>query len=284
MELGQFIAIDVETANPRYHSICQIGMVKFEGGCEVAADSVLLDPQEEFGEWQTRVHGIRPDHVVGAPSFTERYDWLRMWTDSATVVSHSGFDRAALARACDRYGLPHLTCNWVDSIVLAKIAWPNLKGFRLGEVAQMLGISFRAHDALEDARTCGIIAQHVLSGGFVPALDKAVMRQKSRSLWPASVRREGDGDGALLGQTIVFTGELSIDRAKAADMAAEAGGTVIPNVTKKTTMLIVGERDLQPGWPTKSTKHRRAEELIGQGIDIRIVGEADFLALAAITN
>jgi DNA polymerase-3 subunit epsilon len=67
-------------------------------------------------------------------------------------------------------------------------------------------------------------------------------------------------------------------------MAAKAGGDVQPSVTKRTTMLVVGQRDLMPGWAAKSAKHLRAEALIEQGQDIRIVGEADFQALAAITE
>jgi DNA polymerase-3 subunit epsilon len=48
--------------------------------------------------------------------------------------------------------------------------------------------------------------------------------------------------------------------------------------------LVVGERDLVPGWDEKSGKHRKAEELIEKGAPIRIVGENDFLALAAIKD
>ncbi|HMO74092.1 MAG TPA: hypothetical protein PKD48_01980 [Sphingopyxis sp.] len=100
----------------------------------------------------------------------------------------------------------------------------------------------------------------------------------------ASIRRLGDGDGALAEETIVFTGELSISRSVAADMAAAAGANVDSGVTKRTTMLVVGERDIVPGWSAKSGKHVKAEALIAKGQSIRIVGEVDFLALAAITD
>ena len=47
-------------------------------------------------------------------------------------------------------------------------------------------------------------------------------------------------DGALFGETIVFTGTLGIPRQKAADMAAESGCGVVNSVSKKVTMLVVG--------------------------------------------
>ena len=277
----RFVAIDVETANPSYHSICQIGVVLFEGGQEVAAERIFVNPKEEFGKWQVRIHGIRAEHVADAMCFSDHYEWLKRWTYQETVVSHSHFDRAALARACDRYGLPHLGCDWIDSVGLAMDAWPDLDRFGLKDVAARLGIQFRHHDALEDARACGLIVHHALRGS---ALQKPVAPKAKAGPWPDHVRRTGDGDGALVGESIVFTGELSINRSVAADMAAEAGGDVQPNVTRRTTMLVVGQRDLLPGWDAKSGKHKKAEALIEQGCDIRIVGETDFMALAAITS
>lgn len=280
----RFVAIDVETANPRYHSICQIGVVLFEDGREVAAERVFVDPQEEFGDFQIRVHGIQPDHVIGSPCFRTHFPWLQTWTHESTVVSHSNFDRAAIGQACDRHSLPRLGCDWIDTVGVSMAAWPGLKSYKLRDLATKLQITYRAHDALEDARTCGLIFQHALANGAVAAPRVDGPTTRARGKWAAHVRRMGDGDGGLLGETIVFTGELSIPRDKAADMAAEAGANVIPNVTKKVTMLVVGERDLQPGWQAKSGKHRQTEALIGAGTDIRIVGEPDFLALAAIKD
>lgn len=44
--------------------------------------------------------------------------------------------------------------------------------------------------------------------------------------------------------------------------------------------MIVGDQDLTLlAGHTKSTKHRKAEELIAAGHPIRIIGEAEFLAL-----
>lgn len=280
----RFVAIDVEIANPRYHSICQIGVVRFEGGREVAAERVFVDPCEDFGEWQMRVHGISAAKVAGSPRFAEHHDWLRRWTEGHTVFSHTSFDRAAIGLACDHHRLPHPGCEWSDSMALAMQAWPGLASYKLGDLAKGLGLTYRAHDALEDARTCGWIVQHALNEGAAPRPSAAGSRTRARAGRAADVRRTGDGDGGLLGETILFTGELTIDRGDAADMAAEAGANVTSSPSKKVTMLVVGERDLQPGWQAKSGKHRRIEELIAQGHSIRIVGEPDFLALAAIKD
>lgn len=291
----RFVSIDVETANSRYHSICQIGVVLFEDGKEVASERIFVDPREDFGPWQIRVHGIQPHHVAGSLIFSDRIDWLNEWLGDQAVVSHSNFDRAALSQACQFHGLPIIRCDWIDSVHVAMAAWPDMgkHGYSLASVADALGISFRHHDALEDARVCGLIVQRAMmeTGLSIselltrPMVEKSFMRGKKLSTLgrPAS-KRTGDGDGALLGEMIVFTGSLNVSRELAADMAAEAGGDVQDNVTKKTTMVVVGQRESMPGWLVKSGKQIKAERLIESGVRIRIVGEQDFLALAAIKD
>ena len=94
----------------------------------------------------------------------------------------------------------------------------------------------------------------------------------------ANLRREGDGDGPLVGERVVFTGALQVARRDAADMAHAAGAAVEPNVTKKTTLLIVGDQDIDRlAGHKKSSKHRKAEDLIKAGLPLRILGEADFM-------
>jgi DNA polymerase-3 subunit epsilon len=97
--------------------------------------------------------------------------------------------------------------------------------------------------------------------------------------------RAGDGDGPLLGETITFTGALEIPRRVAADQAADAGADVAPGVTRRTTMLVVGDQDISKlNGGAKSSKHLKAEELIAQGHAIRIMGETDFMALSTSHN
>lgn len=96
--------------------------------------------------------------------------------------------------------------------------------------------------------------------------------------YPSKVARHGDGDGPLIQETVVFTGKLKLSREEAATLASTAGADVADSVTKKTTILVVGDQDLRlTRGQAKSSKHRRAEELIAQGISIRVMGESDFV-------
>ena len=60
-------------------------------------------------------------------------------------------------------------------------------------------------------------------------------------------------------------------------MAACVGCEVDGGVTKRTTLLVVGDQDVQRlAGHEKSSKHRKAEQLIQMGQPIRIVRELDF--------
>jgi DNA polymerase-3 subunit epsilon len=98
-----------------------------------------------------------------------------------------------------------------------------------------------------------------------------------------SASREANVDGALYGEKLVFTGALSMPRREAADAASNAGCEVEAGVTKHTSILVVGDQDIQRlAGNDKSSKHRKAEELMRKGQAIRIIGESDFQRLLGI--
>lgn len=278
----RFIAVDLETANPRMSSICQIGIVVFENGREVGAEVRLVDPRDYFDPYNVAIHGITEEDVRGAPRFTDLHDWLCQQTSGQIVACHTHFDRVALGQACGLHRLEPLPCNWLDTAQVARRAWSDVarSGYGLSNLARRFGIEFQHHDALHDARTAGLILlRAVEETGF--DIGQWVERCRRGISSGVSIRRDGDGDGPLVGESIVFTGALQMPRREAADLGHEAGAAVEPSVTKHTTMLVVGDQDIEKlaGYD-KSSKHRKAEQLIAQGQPIRIVGEADFMSLA----
>lgn len=81
---------------------------------------------------------------------------------------------------------------------------------------------------------------------------------------------------------MVFTGALLIPRAEAAKLAASVGCAIGAGVTKKTTLIVVGDQDITKlAGKKKSSKHIKAEDLISKGQKIRILQESDFKELVA---
>ena len=158
-----FNVIDVETANADPSSICQIGVVCIHAG-EIREElSVLVNPEVRFNPFNVRLHGISEDVVKDSETLPQVQANLRRLIEGAVLVSHTAFDRVALGRAMDRYGLETMRTTWLDSAMIARRAWPERygrRGWSLARIAGDLGITFRHHDALEDARAAGEIVLH----------------------------------------------------------------------------------------------------------------------------
>ena len=157
-----FNAIDVETANASPASICQIGIVCVRDSVIWDRVSILVNPEERFNFFNVRLHGIDEEDVKDCPTFPRIYAELYRRTVGVTLVSHTGFDRIALEGATDKYDLDPLPVTWLDSSMVARRAWPRKyrSQWGLARIATDLGITFKHHDAVDDARAAAEIVLH----------------------------------------------------------------------------------------------------------------------------
>ncbi len=277
-----FVAIDVETANADMASICSIGAAVFEDGVLTDEWYSLIDPKDYFSGMNISIHGIDEQQVSGAPTFEEAAGTINDLLSGKVVVTHTHFDRVAMHQAASRWTIQPPNCTWLDSALVARRTWAECarRGYGLSDVCKRIGYTFEHHNALEDAKACG---QVVLAAMGESGLDLAAMLNRVRQpIDPsgASARRDGNSDGRLAGEVVVFTGALDIPRREAADLAASVGCAVGTTVTKKTTLLIVGDTDVSRlAGHNKSSKHRKAEDMAMQGHPIRIIRETDFREL-----
>lgn len=280
----RFAAIDVETANADLSSICQVGIAFFQNGVHTSSWSSLVDPEDEFDDFNVSIHGIDEQIVKGAPKWPAVAAKLRSLLADTVAACHTPFDRAATSLACDKYQLEQFDCRWLDTARVVRRAWPDkfdTTGYGLRNVARFLGIDFKHHDALEDARAAGEVLCRASAYAGLTIDDWCARVQ--RPIDPSSdqpITRDGNAEGPLFGNVAVFTGSLAIPRREAADLAAKAGCDVGASVTKKTTLLIVGDQDISKlNGKSKSSKHIKAEDMISQGAQIRILRESDFQSI-----
>lgn len=282
---GTFAALDVETANPDFASICQVGVVTFTDGEITGSWQSLVDPEDDFDAVNVSIHGIDARAVAGAPRFADAISEFAPLLVNKVVATHTAFDRVAVSRAQQKYALDAFPCEWLDTARVCRRAWPQFarRGYGLRPVAESFGIQFRHHDAVEDARAAGqILIRAMLDTGL--GIRDWITRVR-QPLTPNSETRVGNPDGELFGEVVVFTGSLSRVRSEAAGMAASAGCAVSSSVGKNTTILVVGDSDIRRlTGHDRSTKHRKAETLILAGHPIRILCERDFLALVHLAG
>jgi len=286
-----FVAIDVETANADMASICQIGLVRYKNGVLSQEWKSYVDPEDYFDGINMAIHGIDESVIKGVPTFRALTDTLYSFMDNTVVVCHTHFDRVAIHQAAERYNVRVPDSTWLDSARVARRAWTEFawKGYGLYNVCKILGYNFKHHDALEDAKAAAYILLAATKenrldvDGWLRRVKQPIYSRAGGSA--TALRRDGNPEGSFYGEVLVFTGSLEMPRREAADLAAAIGCQVASGVTKKTTMLVVGNQDIKKlaGY-LKSSKHRKAEYLIEKGIPIRILKESDFKELVRFSD
>jgi DNA polymerase-3 subunit epsilon len=156
-----FCTIDFETAKYSRESACSVGLVKFLNG--KAADtfySLIRPPVLYIRPDFTDIHGLTIEDVRDAPSFADVWESgiLPFIGDLPLAAHNAAFDMGVLRAALAWYELPLPSIRYFCTLELARAAWPELKSHALTSLGGHFGISYDAHNALADARTCGIIA------------------------------------------------------------------------------------------------------------------------------
>jgi len=95
-----------------------------------------------------------------------------------------------------------------------------------------------------------------------------------------------ESSACLTGERVAFTGTLaSMTHRQAFDLVEQHGGTATTDVSRQTTMLVVGEE----GWPLEadgspSQKWQHAAEFLSDGTAIRVLNEAQWLHLLGLSE
>ena len=154
-----FLAVDVETANTDPSSICQIAVLRFDGGAAVDIWHSLVDPGEPFAALNVALHGIDEIAVANAPTFPEIIETLSERLSGNVVATHMPFDRIAVQSALTKHCAAPLPCSWLDTASIARRAWPRFakRGYGLKSLAAWCDIELHHHDAVEDAMAAGLI-------------------------------------------------------------------------------------------------------------------------------
>jgi DNA polymerase-3 subunit epsilon len=261
-----FVVIDVETACSRVSSICQIGIVGFRDGMVDFEYETLVDPRDQFSSFNTRIHGITEEHVVGQPCFGDVHGVVHGYLTGRTTVAHSYFDKGALAAACRVHGRAGIETIWLDSARVAKRAWPALASHKLNVVARHLGIPLKHHDALSDARAAGMIVVRAIEHSGITLAQWLAPTPRQR-VGPAPTPA---AEGPLRGERIAILGQPR--SGPLAHCIAASGGRVVSAVGSTTTILVViGDEPF--GYARDDAQFRKAVAMQRSGGSIQILSE-----------
>lgn len=268
VDAPDFVVVDVETSCSQISSICQIGIVGFKDGRETFAYETLLDPRDRFSSFNTRIHGITSDHVMGSPTFADVHAVVAAHMSGRVAVAHSLFDKGALAAACLIHRRDPIDATWLDSVRVARRAWPDLPSHRLNVLTHFLELPHKHHDALSDARAAGMVIVRAIEHTGMDLAGWLAPNNPRRSKAPPPAP-----NGPLKGERIVILGAARDGRL--ARTLAAGGARIMASVGTTTTRLVISDDQPFGRFVTAHAQYREAEALRGKGASIAITTEAE---------
>lgn len=298
-----FVAIDFETANSDRASICQVGAAVVRGGAITEVYEWVVNPVtglDNFNLYNVRLHKLTPQEAKAGLSWEASAKKLSALVDGLPVVAHNvSFDRNAYLDACVRAGITAEQWVWHCSKNLCQRKLSELESAKLKVVTAHLGIPLDAHhqggaDAVAAAGVVLTLAERSKASSLEefcapvtqprPSRGRAGQRSRSGSSIPQHVSskysRTSDlpapnsaaaPDHPLFRAHVVVTGHVpGLTRDDLIDDLAAVGAQPQLNVTKKTTVLAVGEN-------AGVGKRAKAEQYIQAGQAINIIPMAALL-------
>jgi len=164
--LERYTAVDVETPNRNNDSLCSIGIVHMEYGTPVYKREFLVQPQEHFDYFNTRIHGITAKMVREAPLFPEVWREISPFFEGGVLAAHNAtFDLGVICKMLARYGLPLPQLSYVCTLQKSRRHLPKeaCGSHKLNDLCAGLNIPLEHHhDALDDALACALILEHLI--------------------------------------------------------------------------------------------------------------------------
>ncbi len=167
----RFTAIDFESAGAARgmtDSPVQVGLASWSAESGHGDPFVSYLSTDQPVHWSARkVHGIGPEHLADAPSLLSLWPDLKRRLSGAVVVAHGKGTEKRFLRAFPGHGFG----PWIDTLLLARAAWPELPDHSLGALCQQRKLTRQIHaivpgkswhDALFDAAASLVLLEDLV--------------------------------------------------------------------------------------------------------------------------
>ncbi len=189
---SRFTAIDFESAGAsrgKTDSPVQVGLATWSAASGHTSAFVSYLFTDQPIQWAARkVHGISPEDLADAPSLLLLWPELKSRLAGAVVVAHGKGTEKRFLRAFPGHGFG----PWVDTLLLARAAWPELPDHSLGALCEGHGLTpgIQAlvpgkswHDALFDAVASLVLLSHLVETHALKDHPVEALLQPDTSAW-----------------------------------------------------------------------------------------------------
>ncbi len=151
-----YCVLDLETTgfSFRTEKITEVGIMKVKNGEVIDEFSCFVNPEKPIPQRVVEVTNITDDMVKDAETIDKVMPKVLEFVGDSVLVAHNAdFDIGFLKYNANQLGLS-LDNTYLDTLRLAKDLFPDFKKYKLGKIAEYLGIKVEvAHRALDDVDT-----------------------------------------------------------------------------------------------------------------------------------
>ena len=151
-----YCVLDLETTgfSFRTEKITEVGIMKVKNGEVIDEFSCFVNPEKPIPQRVVEVTNITDDMVKDAETIDKVMPKILEFVGDSVLVTHNAdFDIGFLKYNANKLGLS-LDNTYLDTLRLAKDLFPDYKKYKLGKIAENLGIKVEvAHRALDDVDT-----------------------------------------------------------------------------------------------------------------------------------
>ena len=140
-------------------------------------------------QWSARkIHGIGPEQLADAPPLLALWPELKSRLAGAVVVAHGKGTEKRFLRSFPGHGFG----PWVDTLLIARAAWPDWPDHSLGALCERAGLTAEVrslvpekswHDALFDAVASLVLLEHLILNLGLAEHPVEVLARPDTTLW-----------------------------------------------------------------------------------------------------
>ena len=290
--LNNYTVIDIETTgfDPYVNEIIELSALKVRDKIIVDKFSSLVKPNAPVDEFITKLTGITNENLENAPKIEDIISKYIEFIGDDTLLGHNtSFDINFIYDAYLKYCNKHFDNCYMDTLRISRRVLTGIDRYNLKYIAKYFNIPVEVeHRALADCETtylCYEKLREYINSNHIK-ISETNNYKSADNIIEISLDDTKDIElNPFYNQVVVFTGTLeNFSRNTAMQIIEKLQGINGKGVTKQTNYLILGNNDYCSAIKDKdgkSTKQKKAEDLILKGQDLKIISENVFYDMIA---
>lgn len=154
LKIQDYTVFDIETPNRNNTSLCSISIVNVKDGKIVFKKEYLVNPEENFDDFNIKLTGITPKMVENEPTFDKVWEEIKDFFISGIVVGHNinTFDLRVVCNLLNKYNIMIPDIYFIDTLYVSRKVFIGFENYKLSTLCKRFNIiNENSHNSLCDS-------------------------------------------------------------------------------------------------------------------------------------